>query len=155
MITSEDALQAAAIQEAKNTYPEIRRLLWAVPNAEKRSIYEAMMKKATGMTPGVWDVHFFWNRKLYIFEFKWEGGKLTSDTKRPNGSTKYGQKEWGNLMSSHGAVGFVIMGKAADHGAGGVRTFLSIIETILATSSLKNATNHGDSNQQASGIPAR
>lgn len=136
MINSEDQLQAEAIQQAKNTYPEIRRILWAVPNAEKRSVYEAMVKKATGMTPGVWDVHFFWQNKLYIFEFKWEGGKLSTDTKRPNGSTKYGQKEFGDLMSQHGAIGFVIQGRAADHGMAAVRTFLSIIDSILKQRSI-------------------
>lgn len=53
---SEDQLQAFAFQWAHNTFPQIRGLLFAVPNGKSRSKMEAIALKAMGAIPGIPDV---------------------------------------------------------------------------------------------------
>lgn len=67
---TEDQLQEKCFQWAWNTYPQTRRLLWAVPNGGSRHLYEAQKFKATGVIAGVHDLHLLWNHQFYTFELK-------------------------------------------------------------------------------------
>jgi hypothetical protein len=49
-------LQAQCYQWAHNTYPQLRKLLFAVPNGGKRNKREAMNLKASGVVPGIPDM---------------------------------------------------------------------------------------------------
>lgn len=128
---NEDQLQAAAIQWARNTYPEIRRLIWAVPNGGERNVVEGALKVATGMLEGVWDVHLFYRNQLHIFEFKWGANPLTKDRITKSGAKKYGQYEWGNIMKEQGAKLHVIRGTDDNNGELGLNVFKNIINAIL------------------------
>lgn len=57
---TEDQLQAKCFQWAHNTYPQIRGLLFSVPNGGTRHAREAMTLKATGLTPGIPDLLLVW-----------------------------------------------------------------------------------------------
>jgi len=78
MVTAltEDQIQAKFYQTTYNQYPQIRGLLFSVPNGSTRHPLEAMKLKATGLTPGIPDMIFLWNGKAYGIEFKTETGTL-------------------------------------------------------------------------------
>lgn len=93
--------------------------MWSVPNdaigelTSLKDILRINELKATGLMPGVWDLHLFWRDpidgigKLHIIETKLPGQQLTQDRiVRSDGRERkvYGQKEWGELMASHGAI---------------------------------------------------
>lgn len=73
---SEDQLQAKCYQWAYNNYPQIRGLLFSVPNGGTRNIIEATKLKATGLTPGIPDMILVWPT-LIGFEFKTTTGVLS------------------------------------------------------------------------------
>jgi hypothetical protein len=77
--------------------------MWAVPNGFKLNPIQAQLAKATGLLSGVWDLHVFYNNQFHIIETKWGSNDLTTD-RIVNGKKTYGQKEWGEIMASHGAV---------------------------------------------------
>lgn len=74
---TEDQLQEKCFQWAWNTYPQTRRLLWAVPNGGCRHLYEAQKFKATGVIAGVHDLHLLWNNQFTTFELKVKDNKLS------------------------------------------------------------------------------
>jgi hypothetical protein len=94
---SEDKLQSECFQWAWNTYPQTRRLLWAVPNGGSRHPLEAMKLKSTGVVKGVHDMHFFWNKRFFTFELKVGVNKLSAE-----------QAEWQRLVEKHGAICYEI-----------------------------------------------
>lgn len=71
-------LQAKCYQWAYGTFPQIRKLLWHVPNETKpypgepkRDFYIRLNHlKAAGLLPGCHDLHLFWKSVLYTFELK-------------------------------------------------------------------------------------
>ena len=93
---SEDKLQADFFKWVWNTYPQLRKLIWAVPNGGYRNKQEAIKLKATGTIAGVWDLHFFYKNQFYIIETK--VGK--------NGLSPV-QVEWRDLMIEQGAKAFI------------------------------------------------
>lgn len=95
-------LQAAFWKWAWVTYPQFRRLMWAVPNGLKLNPVQASIAVSTGMLAGVWDLHCFYRGQYHIIEAKTATGKLTED-KIVKGKKIYGQKQWGELMQSNGA----------------------------------------------------
>jgi len=99
---TEDQLQAEFWKEVWNRYPQLRRLMWAVPNGEKRNPVQARLMQATGLLPGVWDLHLFYHGQFHIIETKAGNNQLTVD-RIENGKKKYGQLEWGELMAAQGA----------------------------------------------------
>ena len=103
---TEDQLQAELWAWAWNSYPEARRCMWAVPNGSERNPVEAMRLKATGLLSGVWDLHMLWYGKFYIIETKIGNNQLTID-RVINGRKVYGQKEWGEIIASHGATRYI------------------------------------------------
>ena len=105
-IISEDVLQAKCWEWAWNTYPQLRRKFWAVPNGGWRNAIEASKLKATGTLEGVWDMHCYVKKQFYIIEFKVGGNQLTVD-RVVKGKKHFGQKEWGEIMEAEGAIKFV------------------------------------------------
>lgn len=105
---SEDQLQASCWQWAWNTYPQTRRLLWAVPNGGNREIKVAIVLQATGVIAGVHDLHFLWQGVLHTFELKVNGNELTEDRVVLTGSGRtkviFGQREWAVKMREQGGL---------------------------------------------------
>lgn len=97
---TEDQLQAAFYQWAWQTHPEHRKQMWAVTNS---GLVNPMKAKAMGLLSGVWDLHCFNLGQYHIIETKVGDNQLTVD-RVINGKKVYGQKEWGDLMVSHGAI---------------------------------------------------
>lgn len=93
---SEHASQAAVIewvQWDKKQWP-VLALLYAVPNAAKRSFAAASWMRAEGLHKGVWDLHLPVSRGGYIglwIEMKRRGEKLDHD-----------QQIWGEAMRANG-----------------------------------------------------
>lgn len=96
MELSEDRLQAEFFKWVWNTYPELRRKLWSVPNGGYRNKVEAMKLKATGMISGVWDLHLYYRGEFHIIESKVGRNKLSKE-----------QEEWCRLMEGEGAKSHV------------------------------------------------
>lgn len=98
-MTAEDRLQAACITWFRLQYPQLRMLLFAVPNGGKREhrtvktkngyiTYspEAKKLKATGVIPGVADLIFLLSRQGY--------NNLLIEMKTPTGSQSPEQRDW-------------------------------------------------------------
>lgn len=76
---SELQLQARCFQWAHNNYPQLRKLLFAVPNGGRRSKREAMALKASGVVAGIPDLICVYGGVPVGIELK-EGDKYdTSD----------------------------------------------------------------------------
>ena len=110
---TEDQLQAAFWAKVWNEYPQLRFCMWAVPNSaigEMVSTKDAIRintLKATGLLPGVWDLHLFYHGRFHIIETKLPGQQLTVTRivqKAGRERKVYGQKEWGEIMAEHGAI---------------------------------------------------
>ncbi len=71
---SEDRIQQDCYMWFWNTYPELRGLLFAVPNGGKRSSQEARKFKLTGTVSGVSDMLFMYKGVTYCLELKTEVG---------------------------------------------------------------------------------
>lgn len=100
---SEDRLQAQIWKRLWNTYPQLRRLIWHVPN-QGASLRDGVQLQAMGVLAGVWDLHMLWNGVFHIFELKVGNNQLTRDRVDKKGRKHFGQLEWGELMAKHGAV---------------------------------------------------
>jgi hypothetical protein len=79
MNISEERLQADCYQWFHNSFPELRGLLWHVPNGGQRSASEANKFKAIGLVPGVADLHLFYEGRMYFIELKIETGRLSEN----------------------------------------------------------------------------
>jgi len=97
MNISEERLQADCYQWFHNSFPNLRGLLWHVPNGGQRSASEANKFKAIGLVPGVCDLHFYYQGKMYFIELKIEAGRLS-----PN------QINWIEAISNQGGEVIVI-----------------------------------------------
>ena len=78
---SESTLQSKCFLWAHNTFPELRGLLFSVPNGGTRNIREAMTLKATGLIAGIPDMLCVY-RGLTAFEFKTPTGVLSPAQKK-------------------------------------------------------------------------
>lgn len=67
---SEDALQQKCFFWFWNTYPNLRRLLFSVPNGGVRDPKEAKKLRLTGLTPGVSDFILLFKAIAYLIELK-------------------------------------------------------------------------------------
>lgn len=76
---SEDKLQSQCFQWFWNSFPDLRRTLWHVPNGGNRNAREGAKFKAMGVLSGVHDLHLIHNSKLYTFELKVGTNKLSDD----------------------------------------------------------------------------
>ena len=79
---TEDQLQSQFFIWAHNTYPQIRGLLFAVPNGGFRNKIEAMKLKATGTVAGIPDILLLWDHTVHAFEFKTEEGIISPEQKK-------------------------------------------------------------------------
>lgn len=94
--TLEDRFQADLILHAWNKYPQTRGLICYNLNNSKNSI-DGAKNKAKGLIKGRADLTFYWRGKAYFFELKVENGSQSPD-----------QKEWENLVRSHGFIYLVV-----------------------------------------------
>lgn len=80
---TEGRLQAECYQWFNNTYPNLRGLLYHVPNGEKRDPVTASLLKAKGVVRGIPDLEFHYRAKTYFLEVKRPDGKgaLSDDQK--------------------------------------------------------------------------
>lgn len=72
-------IQAAGWQNIWQDFPETRRLLFAVPNGGRRDKMDVMQLKASGLVPGIPDLIFVWQKKVYGLEGKTTTGILSSE----------------------------------------------------------------------------
>lgn len=97
---SEDAIQQECYIWFWNKYPELRGMLFHVPNGGTRDIREAKKMKQIGVTPGVSDLILLFNGTAYCFELKTEKGVQSTI-----------QKEWAKKVSSQGINYYLIRSK--------------------------------------------
>ena len=94
---TENRVQQECVIHFNNTYPKLRKLLFAVPNGGARSIREGLLLKQTGVTAGVSDLLLMVDGKTTCFELKTEVGH----------QSKF-QKEWQKLVEEHGFDYYII-----------------------------------------------
>lgn len=94
---SEDALQQKCVFWFWNNFPDLRKLLFSVPNGGTRTKREGAKLKKTGLTPGVSDLLFMYKGVCYCIELK-----------VPGGSQKPTQKEWQDKVESQGFHYFIV-----------------------------------------------
>lgn len=97
MRKSEDRLQSECFQWFHNSFPDLRMLLWAVPNGGKRNKQEAAKLKATGVVKGVHDLHMFYKYQFYTFELKVGNNKESKE-----------QAEFGLKIMNNGGMCFEV-----------------------------------------------
>jgi hypothetical protein len=110
---SEDRIQQDCYLWFHNTYPELRGLLFAVPNGGSRSVVEAKKFKLTGLVPGVSDMLFMFNKVCYCFELK-----------TPTGYQSKRQIIWEAQVKKQGFNYFIIRD---------LQTFQSYMKNIIAS----------------------
>ena len=89
---TEDGLQQKCVFWFHNAYPDLRGLLFSVPNGGLRSAREGRKMKLTGQVSGVSDLIFMYAGKTYLLELK----KTEKDKQRP------GQVKWQTLVEGQG-----------------------------------------------------
>ena len=77
-IKSEERIQQECYNWFHNTYPNLRGLLFHVPNGGARSSREGSMLKKVGVVPGVSDLIFLYRGQAYFIEMKNEYGKQST-----------------------------------------------------------------------------
>lgn len=108
---SEDRLQQECYMWFWNTYPDLRGLLFAVPNGGYRTPQEAKKFKLTGVVSGVSDMLFMHNEKTYCFELKTQKGYQSAK-----------QTKWQQTIEKQGFNYFIIRD---------LTVFQSLIKNIL------------------------
>lgn len=81
--TTHDRRQSECFLWAYNSFPHVRKLLFAVPNEQKlladkspkQKAFILSILKSIGLTPGVFDLLFWWRGKLYGFDIKLPGDR--------------------------------------------------------------------------------
>lgn len=76
---SEDRIQQECYIWFWNTYPELRKLLFAVPNGGARNAREGKKFKDTGVVAGVSDLIFLHQGTAYLIEMKTPTGTQSKD----------------------------------------------------------------------------
>lgn len=88
---SEEKLQAECFTWFWNTYPKLRRTLFAVPNGGARNKMEASRMKATGTVAGVSDLIWVLPDQVIFIEMKTKTGAQSKE-----------QKEFEAMVGAHG-----------------------------------------------------
>lgn len=88
---NETQIQADAYQYLYNKYPMLRLCLFSVPNealfsnltnlGQEQKMALIGRFKASGLTPGVTDMIFYWNGSVYWFELKDDTGTVSEQQK--------------------------------------------------------------------------
>jgi len=94
---AEDGLQQKCYVFFWNTYPELRGLLFHVPNGGKRSKREGWKFNQIGLVSGVADLILIHDAKVYCIELK-----------NAKGNQKPEQKAWQNKVESQGVDYYII-----------------------------------------------
>lgn len=97
MKKSEDRIQQECYMYFWNTYPKLRKLLFAVPNGGYRIPSEAKKFQKTGVVAGVSDMIFLYRGNAWLFELKTDTGRQSKE-----------QKEWQELVENQGFKYFLI-----------------------------------------------
>ena len=107
----EARLQAKCVIWLWNERPQTRSCFILIDNNATHMI-AAMQKRSMGMIGGAADTFFFWNKKLYFFEFKFGGNKQSP-----------AQKAFENVAKVHSSGYFLVYS---------FEYFCSTIDQILA-----------------------
>ena len=70
----EARLQAECVKWLWNEYPDTRGCFILVDN-NATNVVALMQKKAMGLVTGAADTFFFWDKRIYFFEFKFGNNK--------------------------------------------------------------------------------
>ena len=105
-MNEEHQVQRACVTWFRIQYPELRRMLFAVPNGSRRTVWEQRQAMEEGMVSGVADLVLSVPRGGYgalFIEMKkesevWKGGKRTVT----RGYQSKAQKEWQADAERHG-----------------------------------------------------
>lgn len=89
---SEDALQQKCIFWFHNKYPDLRGLLFAVPNGGARNGKQGKTLRLTGVVAGVFDLMLLWHGRAWCLELKNEVWKELSEP----------QEKWCKKITSQG-----------------------------------------------------
>ncbi len=90
----EHHIQASCIRWFRLQYPQLRNILFAIPNAARRSARNGAYMKEEGMLAGVSDLILLKSNRFY--------GALCIEMKRPGEYQKPIQKEWQKAVESVG-----------------------------------------------------
>ena len=109
-MTAEDKLQEICITMFRAKYPEMAKILLAVPNGGSRNVIEAVKLKRMGVTPGVADLILLTPRHGYgslCLELKVKKGDIYNIGKKNivvarNGNQSDKQHEWELEAMSNG-----------------------------------------------------
>lgn len=92
----EERLQINCVSWFRYQYPELNKLLFAIPNGGSRNVIEAKNLKRQGVVPGVSDLILLIGNKDYnslCIEFKTDKGKQSDDQREFERKTVvYGNK---------------------------------------------------------------
>ncbi len=99
---SEDRLNQICFLWFTNTYPELRGLLFHVPNGGNRNAREAYKFKTMGLTPGVSDFLFMYKGITHCIELKTLVGNQSKV-----------QKKWEDVVTKHGFPYYIIRSRNA------------------------------------------
>lgn len=91
----EHKIQCACVRWFRLQYPKFRNILFAVPNAARRSARNGDYMKEEGMTPGVADLILLKSNRFY--------GSLCVEMKKPGKYQRHVQKEWQKDAEANGA----------------------------------------------------
>jgi hypothetical protein len=109
---TEDALQQKCYFWFWNEYPNLRKLLFSVPNGGWRRGKDAKTLQRTGLTPGVSDLILLFNGKAFLIELK----------KNQKSSQNKEQLAWQLQVEAQGFLYFIIRS---------LEEFKILINTIL------------------------
>lgn len=90
----EHQIQASCIRWFRLQYPQLRNILFAIPNAARRSARNGAYMKEEGMLAGVSDLILLKSNRFY--------GALCIEMKKPGEYQKPVQKEWQKTVESVG-----------------------------------------------------
>lgn len=93
-IDEEHRIQASCIRWFRLKYPQLRNILFAVPNAARRSARNGAYMKEEGMLPGVADLILLKSNRFY--------GALCIEMKKPGEYQRPVQKEWQKECEANG-----------------------------------------------------
>lgn len=90
----EHRLQSACVRWFRHQYPKLSKVLFAIPNAARRSARNGAYMKEEGMLSGVADIILLKSNRFY--------GALAIEMKTDDGTQRHSQKEWQRECESAG-----------------------------------------------------
>lgn len=102
----EHDIQCSIIEHARQRWPELKTLLFAIPNGGNRNIITGARLKREGVTSGVWDLQLAIGIKGY--HSMWLEVKDPKYKKRKNGGLSASQFEWGIDMENQGHLMHIV-----------------------------------------------